>query len=532
MNTRYQIKEKIGQGGVGEVFIALDTQLQREVALKRIKPTGTESGDDALKEAKVLSALQHPNILTVFDVGKDEEGTFVISELLRGETLEKVVERGPLTEDDFSQLSQQVLEGLIAAQALNLVHRDLKPGNIMVVWHASGRFQVKILDFGLAKFSQHASHQTEDQEAGILGSIFYMAPEQFERLPLDGRTDLYALGCIFYFVLTGKNPFDGATAPEVMASHLMHRVVPLGQWRPDLPAWLCDWVMWFINRDPAHRPSSAQAALDVFHEQAKAWAEAQKAAAMTAAPSPYGRATVPRSAVPPGRGSPTGNIRAGAPRPATTKLSARGAKPSAAPRGAGPATRRRSAAASAKWNWKYVGPAAAIVVGTLGWWWWQQRASEVKLSGQVRLSTDDFAPAAAAGIRTALGSGETVLGFELARIQGTQATPRPSLKAIGEWSATTTRLLWQISVPEKAIYEVSLRYSTDAPPAGGRFSVKVAGEELTGDVRPTPSPQDSHEHLLGSVTLDKEDAATVEIRPLQVSGGSLMNLNAVILRKK
>ncbi len=517
MSKRYQIKEKIGQGGVGEVFIALDTQLQREVALKRIKASDSEGGDDALKEAKVLSALQHPNILTVFDVGKDEHGTFVISELLRGETLEKLVERGPLNEADFTQLAQQTLEGLIAAQALNLVHRDLKPGNLMVVWHASGKFQIKILDFGLAKFSLHASHQTEDHEAGILGSIFYMAPEQFERLPLDGRTDLYALGCIFYFVLTGKNPFDGDTAPEVMASHLTHRVVPLGQWRPDLPAWLTEWVMWFINRDPAHRPGSAQAALDTFHEQAQAWATAARTpAARPPAAAPYRRAP----AIPPGHRTPTGNIRAGASRASVTpRLPVRAASP----------PRRRP---QQRMNWKYGLPAALLVVGVGAWWLWQRHEAETELPGRIRLTADDLVMPDPEGARHLLGPGETVLGYEFAKIHGSQATPRPSLKALGAWSGRDTRLVWAVTIPEKSDFDVFLRYSTDPPPSGGRFQLTLAGEDLSGDVPATPTPETLTEVHVGSVTLDPKPSATVELKPLSITGSSLMNFNAVILRRK
>ncbi len=267
MTTRYQIKEKIGQGGLGDVFIAHDTQLGREVAMKRMRPVEGTTPDDLLKEAKVLSSLQHPNILTVYDVGKDDEGAYVVMELLRGETLEQVVERGALPYEDFKQVATQSLEGLIAAQAVGLVHRDMKPGNLMIIWHASGKFQLKILDFGLAKFSRAPSKQTEDQEEGIMGSIFFMAPEQFEREPLDGRTDLYALGCIFYYALTTKYPFSGETAPLVMASHLQHLVKPLGEFRPDLPPWMVNWVMWLMNRRPDERPLNAKQALDFFQQQ-------------------------------------------------------------------------------------------------------------------------------------------------------------------------------------------------------------------------------------------------------------------------
>ena len=150
---------------------------------------------------------------------------------------------------------------------MGLVHRDLKPGNLMVIWLASGKFQIKILDFGLAKFSRTATRQTEDQEAGIMGSIFFMAPEQFERLPLDARTDMYSLGCIFYQILTTNYPFNGQTGPEVMVSHLQHHVRHLVEVRPDLPVWLADWVMWLISRDMEERPADARIALDFFRTQ-------------------------------------------------------------------------------------------------------------------------------------------------------------------------------------------------------------------------------------------------------------------------
>jgi serine/threonine protein kinase len=289
MNSRYEIKEKIGQGGLGEVYSALDTQLQRDVAVKRMIAGPETSPDDLLKEAKVLSALQHPNILTVFDVGKDEKGAFVVMELLRGETLDEVITRGALTFEDFRQVAVQTLEGLTAAQSLGLVHRDLKPGNMMLIWHASGKFQLKILDFGLAKFSAGPSKQTEDQEAGVLGSIFYMSPEQFERQPLDARSDLYALGCIFYHSLSGRVPFNGDTSPAVMASHLRHLVTPLHDIRPDLPHWVCDWVMWFINRKSEDRPDNAKIALDAFLEQAVAYDMAMQSGTMAAA---YGQGAV------------------------------------------------------------------------------------------------------------------------------------------------------------------------------------------------------------------------------------------------
>ena len=271
MSPRYVVKGKIGAGGLGEVYLATDTQLDRDVALKRVKPPESGSVDtlhaDLIREARTLSSLQHPHIVTIYDVGQDAQGPFVVMEYLKGETLDQVIDRGAMTVDDFKEVVVQSLEGMIAAQEMGLVHRDLKPGNLMVIWLASGKFQIKILDFGLAKFSRTATRQTEDQEAGIMGSIFFMAPEQFERLPLDARTDMYSLGCIFYQILTTKYPFDGQTGPEVMVSHLQHHVRHLVEARPDLPLWLADWVMWLISRDMEERPADARVALDFFRAE-------------------------------------------------------------------------------------------------------------------------------------------------------------------------------------------------------------------------------------------------------------------------
>jgi len=268
MSNRYEIRDQIGKGGLGAVYKAFDTQLQREVAIKRVlspdqatEEEVKEAARKLIEEAQTLSCLNHPNIVTVFDVGQDEQGGFVVMELLRGETLDETISRGVLTREDFVEVVYQTMEALIAAQASDVIHRDIKPTNIMVIWQASGKFQLKILDFGLAKFSKTPSVQTMDQEESVLGSIFFMAPEQFERGELDARTDLYQMGCVYYNALTGQYPFNGDTAPQVMNAHLQHKVIPLDQIRPDLPPAICQWVMWLINRDIDHRPVDARDAL-------------------------------------------------------------------------------------------------------------------------------------------------------------------------------------------------------------------------------------------------------------------------------
>jgi serine/threonine protein kinase len=269
MEDRYQIRGKIGQGGIGAVYRAFDSRMNREVAIKRILPEATddlqeEATSQLLREAGSLASLQHPHIVTVYDVGTDDDGPYVVMELITGKTLDELVSRAPLTWADFRELAMQTQEALIAAQDHDIVHRDIKPGNVMLSWLPSGKFQVKIVDFGLAKFTPKPSLQTLDQNESVFGSIFFMAPEQFERGPLDARTDLYAMGCVYYHSLTGKYPFDGESGPQVMASHLHHQVVPLQVARPDLPRWVCDWVMWHINRYPAERPETARQALQIF----------------------------------------------------------------------------------------------------------------------------------------------------------------------------------------------------------------------------------------------------------------------------
>lgn len=269
MEERYQIRGKLGQGGLGAVHRAFDTRMNREVAIKRIvagadEGVQKEAASQLQKEAGSLASLQHPNIVTVYDVDRDAGGAYVVMELITGKTLDELIEDAPLTFEDFKELAKQTQEGMIAAQELGLVHRDIKPGNLMLNWLPSGKFQVKIVDFGLARLMPEPAFEELDQNDSIFGSIFFMAPEQFERGLIDQRVDMYALGCVYYYCLTGEYPFNAETAVGVMTAHLHHTVVPLVDIRPDLPVWLCDWIMWHLNRLPADRPNDARHALHVF----------------------------------------------------------------------------------------------------------------------------------------------------------------------------------------------------------------------------------------------------------------------------
>lgn len=263
---RYEIRRAIGSGGAGAVFQAWDTQLQRFVAVKRWKPSEPLLDDPAgterlWREAMTLAAIQHPNILTIHDFGVDAEGPYVITEYVDGETLDHVIQQGPFELSDFADAAQQTLEALIAAHQAGLIHRDLKPQNIMRLRLASGAWQYKILDFGLARFVTQPTLQSLEGNTSIYGSILYVAPEQLRHQPLDARTDIYAMGCLYYFMLSGRNAVEGDTVPALITSHLEHRVTPLSELRPDLPSALSDWVMKAMAFAPEDRFPSAVAAL-------------------------------------------------------------------------------------------------------------------------------------------------------------------------------------------------------------------------------------------------------------------------------
>jgi len=265
--ARYQLQSLTGEGGGGSVYCAWDTQLSRAVAIKRLKTDmASDASQAALQEAMRLATFHHPNIVAVHDIGQDEEGAYVVMEFIQGETVDQIVTRGTFPLDDFVHLAEQSLEGLIAAHHSGLVHRDLKPANLMLTWLPSGAFQVKILDFGIAKFITAPTAQTVAVDGTVYGSILTMAPEQFGKCEIDARTDLYSLGCTFYAALTGATPFTGDTPAEIIAAHLHGQAVPLQTLRPDLPPAICDWVARLFALNPDDRFASAGAALNALRE--------------------------------------------------------------------------------------------------------------------------------------------------------------------------------------------------------------------------------------------------------------------------
>src|SRR5271167_3640891 len=219
----YEIVSLLGAGGMGEVYRARDSRLRRDVAIK-VLPQELSLDAERMRrfeqEALATAALNHPNILAVFDIGTSEGSPYVVSELLEGETLRDRLRTGAIATRKSLDYALQIAHGLAAAHEKGIIHRDLKPENLFVT--KDGR--VKILDFGLAKLTQPQSSsessaltQTEGTEAGVLmGTVGYMAPEQVRGQSTDHRADIFAFGAILYEMLTGKRAFQRSTSAEAM----------------------------------------------------------------------------------------------------------------------------------------------------------------------------------------------------------------------------------------------------------------------------------------------------------------------------
>ena len=244
---KYRILDRIGRGGMGTVYRAIDDTLQREVAIKVLNADVTEP--EALKrfraEAITLARLQHPAIATLFELTEDDGDLLMVMEYVRGETLQKLAERmGRVPPDFAAQLCSQALEGLWHAHRAGIVHRDLKPGNLMVT--ADGI--VKVMDFGIARIAG-SEHLTSD--GFTMGTPAYMAPEQIRGEEVDARSDIYAMGVVLYRLWTGQLPFQGDTPFAIAHRQLSEPPVPLKTAAPELPSW-CDLV---LSRALAKNPS-------------------------------------------------------------------------------------------------------------------------------------------------------------------------------------------------------------------------------------------------------------------------------------
>lgn len=253
---QYKIVSMLGTGGMGEVWLADDTKLKRRVALKLL---GAPQKADFLlrfrQEAYAASALNHPNIITIFDIAEDHGAPFIATEFIDGETLRKVLHDGRLSIGRTVDIAVQVAAALSAAHAAGIVHRDIKPENVMV----RNDGIVKILDFGLARFSENNPSTAESRlvtKPGlVMGTVTYMSPEQARALPIDGRTDIFSLGIVLFEMLEGCVPFSGNNDIETLAAILEREPAPINSACPESLRFL---VGKMLNKDHLARPSAAE----------------------------------------------------------------------------------------------------------------------------------------------------------------------------------------------------------------------------------------------------------------------------------
>jgi len=256
--AHYEIVEKLGEGGMGIVYKARDTRLDRMAALKVLPPGKTTDPDRKrrfVQEAKAASALNHPNIITIYDIGVDDGVDFIAMEYVAGRALDALIHRQGMRPAEVLRIGVQIADALAAAHAAGIIHRDLKPGNIMVA--DSGL--VKVLDFGLAKLSEKsaigedAPTETigaETEEGVVLGTIAYLSPEQAQGLKLDGRSDIFSFGAVLYEMLTGRRAFRGETKVSTIAAILNREPEPLAE---TTPRELDRIVQRCLRKDPARR---------------------------------------------------------------------------------------------------------------------------------------------------------------------------------------------------------------------------------------------------------------------------------------
>ncbi|HKV80285.1 MAG TPA: protein kinase, partial [Candidatus Sulfotelmatobacter sp.] len=265
----YEIGAPLGAGGMGEVYRARDTRLDRSVAIKILPPHLADKADASERferEARTISSLNHPNICQLYDVGTHDGVRYLVMELLEGETLGERLRRGPLPMEQVLRYGAEIATGLQAAHRCGVVHRDLKPGNIMLT--KSG---AKLMDFGLAKgmtsptavsseltatlTSSHATPLT--QQGTIVGTFQYMAPEQVEGKEADARSDIFSFGAVLYEMVCGKRAFEGKTLVSVAASILEKEPEPIRTLQPLTPASLERAIRKCLAKDPDERWQSA-----------------------------------------------------------------------------------------------------------------------------------------------------------------------------------------------------------------------------------------------------------------------------------
>ena len=260
----YEVLEQIARGGMGSVYRARQIALGRVVALKRLSTrlVGEQFLQRFLREARAAAKLSHPNIVQVYDIGQDYGFHFIAMEFVEGETLKERVEtRGALLPLEAARIGADVARALTCARESNIVHRDIKPDNVLM----SLTGEVKVADFGLAKLvGDTVKDSLGDTQEGLgLGTPHYMAPEQASNAKAaDHRSDMYSLGCTVYHTLTGRPPFDALSAYELVKKHETEAAISPCDYNPDIPASFASLVAQMMTKAPDHRPQEPREVVD------------------------------------------------------------------------------------------------------------------------------------------------------------------------------------------------------------------------------------------------------------------------------
>jgi two-component system LytT family response regulator len=258
--AQYRILSSLGEGGMGHVYLALDTKLGRQVAIKVLSPATDQDSTAAarfLQEARLASALSHPNIAHIYEIGEEGDISFLVMEYVEGQALNGKIANGPLSNAEVVAIGSQVADALDAAHTKGIIHRDIKPANIIV----GPQGYVKVLDFGLAK--REAPRVTEETQVlsspgAVIGTVQYMSPEQALGQVVDHRSDIFSLGAVLYEMSTGRVPFGGSTPSESIARLLGGTLEAIARFNYDVPPEMDRIVRKCLQRDPDRRYQSAR----------------------------------------------------------------------------------------------------------------------------------------------------------------------------------------------------------------------------------------------------------------------------------
>nr|WP_255404635.1 Stk1 family PASTA domain-containing Ser/Thr kinase [Thermoactinomyces sp. DSM 45892] len=280
LSGRYEILNRIGGGGMAVVYKAKDMSLHRNVAVKVLSESLSNDSEFIRRfsrEAQAAASLSHPNIVNVYDVGQDDYTQFIVMELIEGPTLKQhIQEQGPLSVEEAAEIAIQICDGLSNAHDNGIVHRDIKPHNILL----GGNGRAKVTDFGIARA---ASSSTITQTGSVMGSVHYFSPEQARGGVITEKSDIYSLGVVFYEMLTGKLPFDGDSAIGIALQHLQEPVPDPKELNPDIPDNIVKILLRSMEKDPEMRYTSVRAmmqdiryALQIGHRNEFTWGNSKE----------------------------------------------------------------------------------------------------------------------------------------------------------------------------------------------------------------------------------------------------------------